>query len=140
MLMRYITVYVSSNGQSWQRATAQFHASITSPGGLGKQIEFPGSGRTARWVRIHIQGHASYYIGLGEIEVYEKPVTASPQDLVSVAQTDGTVKLTWKALSKGDTVMIRRQKHQSHGNLYNYPAHHDVGTLIHTSDQGTPSF
>ena len=138
--MRYITVYLSNDGKGWSRVTGQITASITSPGGMGTQIEFPGGGRTARWVRVHTQGNAAYYRGVGEIEIYEQPVTGSPQGLTCLAQSDGSVKLEWKAMQKGDLVAIRRQKHTSHGSLYNYPEDHTTGTLIHQSDQGTSSF
>ena len=95
-LMRYITVYLSNDGKGWSRVTGQITASITSPGGMGTQIEFPGGGRTARWVRVHTQGNAAYYRGVGEIEIYEQPVTGSPQGLTCLAQSDGSVKLEWK--------------------------------------------
>ena len=138
MLMRYITIYVSNDGRGWRRVTGEETASITSPGGLGKQIVFGGVGHRYRWLRAVVRGNAAYYRGIGEIEIYEQQVTYSPDRLVAVAQNnDNTVKLTWKPLPKGTTVMIRRQKLQGIASLYNYPSDHTKGTLIHTSDQST---
>lgn len=126
--MKTITIKFSDDGKDFG-VVATGSLAVNSPGLLGAVFDVDAEGRYARIEAFDQNGNEA---GIGEVEIYEKSVTAGVTDLIASCDNGKTaVDVSWDLPEKYDKVRVLRNPLKKVASLSNFPASPDDGTVVY---------